>query len=163
MKDIVNELPPFIARVGIFVDEDKNRVTEIAADCLLNMLQFHGAESAEYCKGFKGSYKVIKAFRMKDKSSLKDINDYDVDFFMLDTYSPRSAGGTGRVFNWSIISGFEFLKPVIISGGLTPGNVKELIEKVSPYGVDVSSGVEEAPGKKSLELMKEFVNKVRSI
>lgn len=89
VTDIVNELPPFIAKVGVFVDEDESTVLRIAQDCFLDILQFHGKESAAYCDSFKKSYKIIKAFRIKDKDSLKGINDYNVDFYMLDTYSAR--------------------------------------------------------------------------
>lgn len=161
IKDIVNELPPYVAKVGVFVDEDFEKVSEIAQDCLLDILQFHGEESPEYCNKFKDSYKVIKAFRIKDKNSLKGINDYNADFYMLDTYSPKLVGGTGQCFNWDVLAGYEFLKPVILSGGLTPLNVSQAIDVVSPYGVDVSSGVEDSPGKKDPELMKKFVEKVR--
>lgn len=163
VRDIINELPPYIAKAGVFVDEDKNKVIEIAQDCSLDMLQFHGEEAIDYCDSFKESYKVIKAFRIKDKGSLKGINDYNVDFYMLDTYSPESAGGTGKSFNWKLIEGFEFLKPVILSGGITPDNVVQAIETVSPYGIDVSSGVEKSPGKKDIDLMKKLVEKIRSI
>jgi len=80
---------------------------------------------------------------------------------MLDAYSEKSKGGTGESFDWKIIESFEFLKPVILSGGLTPDNVRDAIEKLSPYGVDVSSGVETSPGKKDIPLMKKFVENVR--
>lgn len=163
IKDIVNELPPRIAKVGVFVDEDAEKVSEIAQDCLLDILQFHGDESPEYCNRFKDSYKIIKAFRIKDKNSLKGINDYNVDFYMLDTYSPKLTGGTGVCFNWDILAGYELLKPVILSGGLTYLNVAQAIEVVAPYGLDVSSGVEKSPGRKDIELMKKFVEKVRQI
>jgi len=163
VRDIVNELPPYIAKVGIFVDEDAKNVIDVAEDCSLDILQFHGSEDAAYCAGFKDSYKVIKAFRIKDKKSLNGINDYDADYYTLDTYSPDMAGGTGICFNWNILTGYEFLKPVILSGGLTPDNVIQAIEIVSPYGVDVSSGVEKLPGKKDLDLMKRFVANVRKI
>ncbi|MBI5124461.1 MAG: phosphoribosylanthranilate isomerase, partial [Candidatus Omnitrophica bacterium] len=131
--------------------------------CYLDILQFHGDETAGYCGAFKDQYKVINEFRIKDKKSLKDINDYDVDFYMLDTYSNRSKGGTGKVFDWKLIENFEFLKPVILSGGLKPVNVAEAIRRFSPYGVDVSSGVERLPGKKDPDLMKKFVENVRKI
>ena len=85
-----------------------------------------------------------------------------MDFYLLDTYSAGSKGGTGKNFDWKIIEGFELLKPVILSGGLTPGNVAGAIQAVVPYGVDVSSGVEVSPGKKDIKLMKEFVKNVRA-
>ncbi|MCX5668294.1 MAG: phosphoribosylanthranilate isomerase [Candidatus Omnitrophica bacterium] len=171
--DIANELPDNILKVGVFVNEKREKISEIAQDCSLDTLQFHGEESPEYCAAFsatkiggsafggKGSYKTIKAFRIKDKNSLKGINDYDVDFYMLDAYSEKLKGGTGESFDWKIIESFEFLKPVILSGGLMPDNVRDAIEKLSPYGVDVSSGVEMSPGKKDIGLMKKFVENVR--
>ncbi len=160
-KDIINELPQSIAKAGVFVDEDAEKVLEIAESCSLDMLQFHGDEKADYCARFEGSYKVIKAFRIKDKNSLKNVNDYDVDFYLLDTYSDKSKGGTGESFDRGIIEGFEFLKPVILSGGLTPANVASAMRSIAPYGVDVASGVEKSPGKKDLNLMKKFVENVR--
>ncbi|OGW76614.1 MAG: hypothetical protein A3I73_00460 [Omnitrophica bacterium RIFCSPLOWO2_02_FULL_45_16] len=168
-RDIVSGLPPSLIKVGVFVDEDKSKVLDIAEDCELDMLQFHGDEGPGYCDSFRSSYKIIKAFRIKDKSSLKGINDYDVDFYMLDTYSEESNGGTGKSFDWRIIEDFEFLKPVILSGGLAPENVAHAMQKFRsltfaespPYGVDVSSGVEEAPGKKDLGLMRKFVENIR--
>jgi phosphoribosylanthranilate isomerase len=162
-RDIANELPPFIAKVGVFVDLDKDKVLEIAEECSLDMLQFHGDETADYCAGFKGSYKVIKAFRIKDEGSLKGINDYNTDYYMLDAYSSGEKGGTGKSFDRKIVENFEFLKPIILSGGLTPDNVRDAITELSPYGVDVSSGVEMSPGKKDVTLMKKFVENVRRV
>ncbi len=161
VKEIANELPPSLVKVGVFVDMDKNKVLDIAEECALDMLQFHGDETPDYCAGFKDSYKVMKAFRIKNMESLKGINDYNVDFYLLDAYSAKEKGGTGEIFDWKIIENFEFLKPVILSGGLTPDNVRDAIEQLSPYGVDVSSGVEMSPGKKDTLLMKKFVENMR--
>ena len=161
VRQIVNELPNSIARVGVFVDEEKKRVCDIAEEAGIDTLQFHGNETPWYCADFKGKYKVIKAFRIKDKKSLKIINDYDVDFDLLDTYKNGVAGGTGEIFDRSVLKDFEFLRPEILSGGLNPDNVRQAILEILPYGVDVSSGVEESCGKKSLKLMKRFVQEVR--
>ncbi len=161
VRDIVNELPPSLVKVGVFVDLEKDKVLEIAGECSLDMLQFHGDETPGYCAGFEGSHKVMKAFRIKDRDSLKRINDYDTDFYLLDSYSSGEMGGTGQKFDWKMIETFEFLKPVILSGGLRPDNVYDAIERFSPYGVDVSSGVEASPGKKDVVLMKKFVESVR--
>ena len=163
VRDIANELPPSVLKVGVFVSEESGKVLKIAEDCSLDMLQFHGDESPDYCAGFKDSYKVIKAFRIKDSDSLKGVNGYSADFYMLDTYSDKEKGGTGEKFDWKIIESFEFLRPVILSGGLTPDNVREAIERFAPYGVDVSSGVETVPGKKDLLLMKKFAENVRKV
>ncbi|MFA6610008.1 MAG: phosphoribosylanthranilate isomerase [Candidatus Omnitrophota bacterium] len=160
-EDIVNELPQSVKRAGVFVNEERAKVLEIAQDAALDILQFHGDETPEYCKSFKGSYKVIKAFRLKDKESLKKVNEYDVDFYLFDTFSVDARGGTGEVFNWDLLKDFEVLKPVILSGGLTPKNVQSAIKELAPYGVDVSTGVEKSPGKKDHELMKKFIDNVR--
>lgn len=159
--DIINELPDSIAKVGVFVDESALKVIEIAQNAQLDTLQFHGSETPEYCSAFKGRYKVIKAFRLKDRKDLKTVNDYDVDYYLLDTYKSDSVGGTGEVFDWKMLKDFEFLKPVIMSGGLTPANVRRAIEEIVPYGVDVATGVEIRPGKKDPELMKKFVEEAR--
>lgn len=163
IRDIVNELPPGIAKVGVFVDEDAGKVLEIAEDCAFDILQFHGDESPEYCARFKDSYKIIKAFRIKDKDSLKNINNYDVDYYLLDAHSDNAKGGTGLSFDWKLIESYEILKPVILSGGLNPENVTRAIQSVAPYGVDVSTGVEKQPGRKDLVLLKKFVEKVRAV
>ncbi len=159
--DIINELPPSISRVGVFVDEEAGRVSDIAQDTLLDTLQFHGDETPEYCNSFRDKYKVIKAFRLEGKKDLKAINDYDVDYILLDTYKRDSIGGTGQTFDWKILEDFEFLKPIFLSGGLKPDNVLEAIRDVAPYGVDVSTGVESSPGKKDARLMRKFIENVR--
>jgi len=163
VRDIANELPPFVAKVGVFVNEKRDRVLEIAEDASLDILQLHGDETPEYCGDFKDVYKVIKAFRIKEKKDLKEINNYNVDFYMLDTYAAASRGGTGKAFDWKILEGFEFLRPVILSGGLNPKNVGKAVREVAPYGVDVSTGVEKAPGKKDADLMTKFVENVRKL
>jgi len=162
VQEIVEHLPPFISRVGVFVNEDRERVKEVAGSCRLTTLQFHGEESPSYCQGFRE--KVVKAFRIKDKSVLEEITQYQdkVDGCLLDTYSPEGYGGTGKTFNWGIARKIkEFGLPIILSGGLNPDNVREAIKKVGPYAVDVSSGVEKRPGKKDLKKLGDFVRTVR--
>jgi phosphoribosylanthranilate isomerase len=161
VRDIVNELPQDIVKVGVFVDEESEKVRSIAEEAGLDALQFHGSESPEFCAAFKDSFKVIKAFRLKDRHGLKTINDYDVDYYLLDTFKADTVGGTGEVFDWKILKDFEFLKPVLLSGGLNPKNVAAAIQEIAPYGVDVSSGVESAPGEKDAQLMEKFVEEVR--
>ena len=162
VQGIIELLPPFISSVGVFVNEDRKKVEEIAENCGLTTLQFHGEESSSYCEGFK--QKVVKAFRVKDKSVLEKAVQYKdkVDGYLLDTYSPSKYGGTGKTFDWSIAKEIkEFGLPTILSGGLNSENIKEAISEVEPYAVDVSSGVEERPGKKSLEKLIDFVRIVR--
>lgn len=163
VSDIANELPPRMARVGVFVNEAKEKVLEIAQDASLDMLQFHGDETPEYCSAFRNEYKVIKAFRLKDKKDLNAMNNYDVDYILLDTYKTDSIGGTGETFDWGMLKDFEILKPVILSGGLNPSNVAKAIKDIAPYGVDVSTGVETSPGRKDLKLMEKFVTNVRKL
>lgn len=162
-SDIAKKLPPYVAKVGVFVDEKRDGVLKAAGPAMIDMLQFHGDETPEYCDGFKGDFKVIKAFRLKGKEDLDRINDYNVDFYLLDTYMPDTVGGTGKAFDRDIISDFKFSKPVILSGGLTPDNVEDAIRKIAPYGVDVSSGLEISPGKKDAGIMKRFMENVRRL
>jgi phosphoribosylanthranilate isomerase len=163
VADIINELPAKVMKVGVFVDEDWDKVVEIARDTGLTGLQFHGNETPEYCMHFKDEFKVIKAFRVKDKTSLENVNKYDVDYYLIDTYIKDSQGGTGEIFDWKILEDFEFLKPIFLSGGLTPDNVGKAIKEVSPYGVDVASGIEASPGNKDAGLLKKFIQNVRKV
>lgn len=162
-EDIINELPPRIGKVGVFVDETKENVIKSAEDAGLNMLQFHGNETPEYCAYFKDKYKIIKAFRMNTRDDLKHVNDYAVNMVLFDTYKTDSIGGTGETFDWKILKDFEILKPIILSGGLTPANISAAIKEVAPYAVDVSTGVELSPGKKDIMLLKKFVENVRKL
>lgn len=161
-EKIVNKLPPFIAKVGVFVNEKPEKIMEIALRLHLDALQFHGEEDEEYLKIFK-PVKIIKVIRVKDEKSIKLIEKYkNVDAILLDTYKRNIYGGTGETFNWNFaVEAKKYKKPVILSGGLNPENIKEAITKVRPYAVDVSSGVELYPGKKDREKLEEFVKKVR--
>lgn len=159
-KEIINALPKEAIKVGLFVDELEEKVNEIASSCHFDILQFHGDETPNYCKKFP--QKIIKAFRIKDKKSLANIPKYEVDYYLLDAYSENLPGGTGRTFNWDLAKeAKKFGRPIILSGGLNPENIIEALEKVSPFGVDVSSGVELSPGKKDHKKLEEFITKVK--
>jgi len=156
-KAIIQRLPPFVTAVGVFVNEQLSVVKHIAEFCGLSVLQFHGDETPAYCQKFKG-YKIIKAFRIKDKFDSKNISRYKTDAYFLDTFHEKLYGGSGRTFDWGIIKNHKKLnKPVILSGGLNPENVAEAIRQIQPYAVDVSSGVEEYSGRKSKKLLKNFI------
>ena len=162
VQGIIELLPPFISSVGVFVNEDRKKVEEITESCGLTTLQFHGQESPSYCEGFK--QKIVKALRIENKDILEKAVQYKdkVDAYLLDTYSPSKYGGTGKTFDWCIAKEIkEFGLPIILSGGLNPENIREAISEVEPYGVDVSSGVEERPGKKNMEKLINFVRIVR--
>ena len=160
--DICNVLPPFVTRVGVFVDELEYEIEKALGECLLTALQFHGDEPPGFCQKFAA--KSIKAIRVRDEDSLRVAAEYDVDALLLDTYTDESRGGTGKTFDWSLaVKAKEALAPpIILSGGLTTANVQEAIRKVRPYAVDVSSGVEREPGKKDPEKLRRFIELCRS-
>ena len=124
-------------------------------------LQLHGHESPEYCRRFS-KFKLIKAFRVKDDFNISGLGAYAVSAFLFDAHEPKVYGGSGKTFNWDIIKDKKLTKPVILSGGLNADNVGEAIKAVGPFAVDVSSGVEESPGKKKFKLIQDFVERVRS-
>jgi phosphoribosylanthranilate isomerase len=160
--DICNALPPFVAKVGVFVDELEFEIDKALGECLLNALQFHGDEPPGFCQKFAA--KSIKAIRVRDDSSLRAAAEYDVDALLLDTYTDTERGGTGKAFDWSLaVKAQETLTlPIILSGGLTTANVQEAVRKVRPYAVDVSSGVEREPGKKDPEKLRRFIELVKA-
>jgi phosphoribosylanthranilate isomerase len=158
-KKIILPLPNSLLKVGVFVNEDTEEVLRVAEYCSLNALQFHGEESPEYCQKF--SLPVIKAIRVKDLESLKDMIKYPHASILLDTYHSMLFGGTGNSFPWEIALKAKEERDFIFSGGLTPSNVGDAIKKVRPLGVDVCSGVEANPGKKDVLKMIDFVKEAR--
>ena len=158
---IERRLPPFIIRVGVFADPAPEDVFSAMHQCALNLLQFHGHETPEFCRQF--GIMTMKAFRIQNAQSLLEIPDYQTDAFLLDSYAPGLAGGTGETFNWALaVEAGKFGKPIFLAGGLTPENVADAVRTVRPFGVDVSSGVEQSPGKKDPEKMRAFIAAVRS-
>ncbi|MDR5708747.1 MAG: phosphoribosylanthranilate isomerase [Armatimonadota bacterium] len=156
---IAQALPPFLVRVGVFVNEPPERVEEIAACVGLDAVQLHGDEPPEVCARLRR--RVIKAIRIRDGRSLEAAADYPVSALLLDTYVPETYGGTGRTFDWSLVEAVRHLdRPLLLSGGLNPENVAEAIRRVRPYGVDASSGVE-TDGRKDPEKICAFVAAVR--
>ena len=153
---ISRELPPLVVKVGVFVNAPEDLVLQAIRECSLNLLQFHGDETPEFCRQF--GLMSMKAFRVRDASSLAELTNYPTEAWLLDAYAPDKAGGTGERFNWDLAVEAQRLgRPVFLAGGLTPDNVAEAVRKVRPYGVDVSSGVEAAPGKKDLGKVKAFI------
>lgn len=152
---IIAALPPFIQTVGLFVNRPLEFVNETAARCRLDLVQLHGDEPPEFCDAVER--RVVKAFRVKDITSLDPIRHYRVAAHLLDAYSPTAYGGTGLTFNWDIAKVAKEFGPVILAGGLTPDNVRKAVEAVMPYAVDVSGGVESAPGRKEAAKVREFI------
>lgn len=167
---IIECLPPFVARVGVFVNPRPEEVREAVAVCGLDTLQFHGEEPFDFCRQFGRSWasssgppvKVVKAFRLQDASGLAALGAYPVDAWLLDSYVPGQHGGTGAQFNWDLaVAAKAHGRPILLAGGLTPANVGAAIRHVRPFGVDVSSGVEAAPGRKDADKLRAFVAAVR--
>ena len=157
---IIRALPPFIAKVGVFVDPSEEMVRRAIEQCGLDTLQFHGQETPEFCRRF--AQKVIKAFRVRDTDSLSATRDYQRETWLLDSYVADQPGGTGRTFNWSLAAAaVQSGGRVLLAGGLTPENVGEAVRQVRPFGVDVSSGVESAPGLKDPGKLRAFVEAAR--
>jgi phosphoribosylanthranilate isomerase len=158
---IISELPPFVQVVGLFVNADPGFVNDTADRCRLDLVQLHGDEPPESCEKIRR--RVIKAFRVRDASSIDPVRDYRVAGILLDAYSPGAFGGTGLSFNWELARIAREFGPVILAGGLAPDNVREAVERVSPYAVDVSSGVESSPGKKDPEKVMEFIKRAKGL
>jgi len=163
VRVIREELSPHVRVVGVFTKESVHRVREVATYCRLDLVQLHGDPSPGVCRDV--GLPCIRAFRVRDETSLRSVRDYRgaVHAVLLDAWDAERAGGTGRVFDWRLVSRKEALEiPVILAGGLTPENVGEAVAKVRPHGVDVSSGVETRPGIKDPTLVRRFVKRARS-
>ena len=159
-RRIARTVPPRVKKVGVFVNAAAEEVKRTAAACRLDLLQFHGEETPAYLRRFRG-YRTIKAVRVKGAASLQRLSRYPADFFLFDAFHEKAFGGTGRTFDWALLKRLKSLRrPFFISGGLTPDNIGALLERVRPYGVDVSSGVEVRPGKKSARLIRRFIRQV---
>ena len=160
-REIARRLPPATQRVGLFVDARVEQVMFSLRICDFSALQFHGQESPSFCQQF--SVMTIKAFRVRDAASLQALSGYDTDAFLLDSQVEGIPGGTGETFDWSLAAAAKkFDKPIFLAGGLTPQNVAAAVRAARPFAVDVSSGVEAAPGKKDPRKMRDFVAAVRA-
>ncbi len=165
VRQIVMSLPPLVIPVGVFVDEDQHLVRSLMDDCGLAVAQLHGTESAIYCKELGRT--VLKALRVKDRSTFLALAEFrgraGVRGFILDAFSDEAYGGTGQVIDWQLASEAAKAAKVLLAGGLTPDNVEKAILAVRPYGVDVSSGVEQSPGRKDHEKVRAFIRAVRVV
>ena len=158
---IIRHLPAHIVKTGVFVNASGDLVERAIATCGLNLLQFHGDESPGYCVQF--GTMSMKAFRIRDSASLNCLKMYNTDAWLLDSYSPSKPGGSGETFNWNLAIEAQALgRPIFLAGGLSPSNVAEAVQRVRPYGVDVSSGVESSPGKKDHVKVREFLRAARA-
>lgn len=162
-------LPPFVARVGVFVDPALDFVRETAREAGLHVIQLHGAEDNAFIEAVQGlGYTVVKALAVRDDSVLRSLKRLTADAVLLDTYDPDMAGGTGVTFDWRFAASAQAVLeeadrplPLILAGGLDADNVAGAVRVSRPYAVDVSSGVERAPGKKCAKKMRRFVENAR--
>ena len=154
--EIARTIPPFMSIVGLFVNASEAFIEEALATVPFTLLQFHGHETEVECRRWGCRY--IKAFRVRPEVSVADmVAPYDTaSGYLLDSYHKGVPGGTGESFDWNLIPR-DLGKPIILAGGLTPGNVAQAIASVCPYAVDVSSGVETSPGVKDLDKINALV------
>ena len=165
IAEITTGLPSWVDVVALFVDPSEEEVRQVLATNTINLLQFHGQESEAFCKSFDVPY--IKAIRVKNYGTISNIiNAYgSAEMLLLDSHSKKAPGGTGSKFDWKIGKSVteKTTSKIVVAGGLNPNNVQKAIQKIKPYGVDVSSGVEQSHGVKRLSKMKAFIEGARSV
>ena len=158
---IIRQLPPFPLKVGVFVNAPQDLVFTAMGQCRLGLLQFHGDESPDYCLQF--GLMSMKAFRIETPDCLQRLADYPTDAWLLDACAPGKPGGTGQTFNWDLaVQAMKLGRPVFLAGGLTPENVADAVRRVRPYAVDVSTGVEAAPGRKDPAKVRAFIQSAKT-
>ena len=163
---LISGLPPFITRVGVFVDETVDSIKSIVRIAGLTQLQLHGNETPQFCRelrNWNASLSICKAFSIgkgKDTPAIAHYTD-SVDTILLDTYVKGQGGGTGKVFDWTCVDQLSITQPLILAGGLNPDNIEDALRTVKPYAVDINSGVEDEPGIKNHQLLENLVSVVR--
>ena len=162
-EGIIKSLDPFIVKVGVFLNQDKQEVSDIASSLNLDVLQFHGKETPAYCHSFKPRFKVIKVFFPEDSPYERKISGYKVDAFMFDVKYEKKLNGEKTLSTKDLKELSNLIKKgkrIIISGGLNINNISK-IKRIKPYALDVASGVESMVGEKDSQLVSAFVNKVK--
>ncbi len=161
-KRIIAQLPPFVLPVGVFVNHEQETIRQVFDECGLVFAQLHGDETPMFCESL--GRPVFRALRLRDRGSLLALAEYKgrmgVRGFVVDAFSSEAYGGTGQTVDWTLAREVAKAAPILLAGGLTPSNVQEAIRQVQPYGVDVSSGVENRPGKKDHEKIRAFTQAV---
>lgn len=155
---IISQMPPFIFSVGVFVNENQDFVNQIAKQIKLNAIQLHGDEDINYINKIK--YAVIKGFRVSESFDWNILKSYRSQI-LLDTFSHNEIGGTGKSFNWDLIPS-EIRSKIILSGGINVNSLPEIVNKIKPAAIDLSSSLELTPGKKDFAKIKLFFEKLRT-
>jgi phosphoribosylanthranilate isomerase len=153
--EIVRALPPFVTPVGVFVDEAPERIEAVATAVRLGAVQLHGSEAPAVARTL--SCRVIKALRMRASGEVPHLDEWRDALVLLDAHDPARRGGTGRRVDWTAAAAVARRRPIVLAGGLAPENVADAVEQVQPVAVDVSSGVESAPGIKEHARLRAFV------
>ena len=159
-REIIATLPRAVAAVGVFVNDDPERIEDIAEVCGLDLLQLHGDETPEFCRRFPAAM-VIKALSPRTAADLEEIADYPVRAILVDAFAPGLYGGTGKTSNWDLAKTIGESVPLILSGGLNSSNIQAAIASVSPRAVDINSGVESSPGRKDHDSVREIIGMIR--
>jgi len=160
-RRIIENLPDDISKVGVFVNHNIHAVREIYEFCGLDMIQLHGDESPDYCRGFPQSI-LIKAISPRREEDLSIVDNYSAKALMIDARESGLYGGTGKISNWELAVRLREMRPLILSGGLNGSNIIQAIRTVSPHAVDVNSGVELTPGKKDPEKVQSIIELVHT-
>ncbi len=151
-------LPENVLKVGVFVNAPPEEVLRVAREVGLDLAQLHGDETPEAVAAVRaGGLPVMKALRVRHADDLADVERFDADLFLLDAYSEKARGGTGERFDWGVAKSLRGHGNIVVSGGLAPENVREALDFFEPYGVDASSSLEDAPGKKNEESVRRFI------
>lgn len=156
VKSIISELPAFVMKIGVFVNEDTQRINDIAKDIKLNTIQLHGDESPDYLDQI--NYPVIKAFRVDENFDFTRLSLYKNCSFLLDSFHKKEYGGTGIKFNWKKIP-YEIRQKIILAGGISEESIEFILNEISPYAIDVSSSIEIEPGIKDINKLKRLFEK----
>ena len=151
-------LPKNVLKVGVFVNAPPEEVLRVVAEAGLDMAQLHGDETPETVAAVRaGGLPVMKAIRVRNAEDLADVERFDADLLLLDAYSEKARGGTGETFDWGVAKSLKGRGNIVVSGGLAPENVREAVDFFEPYGVDASSSLEDAPGKKNEDSVRRFI------
>lgn len=157
-----------IDRIGVFANTTIEEICQVAKQTNLTGIQLHGDESPKFCRSLREllpNVEIIKALRVRSLEALKQVDHYsdDVDSLLLDAYDPQMLGGTGKTLDWQTLKEFSPSKPWFLAGGLTPDNVEVALKQINPSGIDLSSGVELAPGDKDLTKVAKLFDKLKKL
>ena len=165
IKAVIDQLPEQIDKIGVFANSSQEEIAQTVAESGLTGVQRHGDEPIEFCQQLREilpKVEIIKALRIQNADDFDKAKTYTtyVDTLLLDAYHPQQLGGTGKTLNWDTLQQFDPDCPWFLAGGLTPKNILEALDKVKPSGIDLSSGVETAPGDKDLDKVRDLFEKL---